>query len=414
MRSLILPLGLFTICICLWMNAFAQRFSFSEFENEKDSLRRIELGIEGASFYRKNNLDSLKVLSVELSSKSDENEVTSENALSNRYLGTYTIRTNDITKGISLLKKARDMFTSLKMNVLLSETENELGNAYFLQGNYNQASRHYLASIVQGTNTADVTARYNGMIGFGKTVCAVGDTATGLLFVQEYLERCLRDEKFEAASDACGFLGMIAGLNGRIELMSAYYSRSVRYASRSDSKTHKANAYTNRAIDYFYHDKVDSAIYYFEQSLVIRQEVGATRPIVESLYNLGLLNIEMKNLDQAKIQLQKAELLADNGGIRSWQLDCLVLLMEIAEERKDKEEIRKIQLDMDRIRNELKHLGKLDDKIINSAIAISALDDPPVQSSFFAELIAMLAMLLCCALILYIERPSSISVGTPA
>lgn len=414
MRSLMLPLGLFAKFILFGINASSQSFSFSEFENEKDSLKRIELGIEGASYYRKNNLDSLKVLSSSLLSTKDEDGVTSENALSNRYLGTYTIRTNDINKGITLLKKARDMFTSLKMTVLLSETENELGNAFFLQGNYNQASRHYLASIVQGANTADVTARYNGMIGFGKTVCAVGDTATGLLFVQEYLERCLKDEKFEAASDACGYLGMIAGLNGRIELMSAYYGRSVRYASRSESKTHKANAHTNRAIDYFYHDKVDSAIYYFEQSLIIRQEVGATRPIVESLYNLGLLNLETKNLDQAKIHLQRAELLADNGGIRSWQLDCLVLLLEIAEERNDKAEMGKIQLDMDRIRNELKHLGKLDDKIINSAIAISEINDPPADSSFVAELIAVLSLLLCCALILYIEKPSSVSVDTPA
>ncbi|MCJ8291473.1 MAG: hypothetical protein HRT58_16830 [Crocinitomicaceae bacterium] len=407
-----MKMRLSNLCLCivfvfLGMNLSAQDFSFSEFENEKDSSKRIEMGIEGASFYRKNNLDSLKILSVHLLATKNKNSSSFESALSNRYLGTYSIRTSDINRGVVLLKEAREVFSNFDLVVLLSETENELGNAFFLQGNYNQASRYYFTSIVHGSQASDITARYNGMIGFGKTVCAIGDTAKGLLFIQEYLERCLRDSKFESASDACGYLGMIAGLKGRVELMSAYYNRGIRYASKSDSKTHRANAYTNKAIDYFYHDKVDSAKYFFYEALSIRQEVGATRPIVESWYNLALLNIELKNFDHAKGFAEKGELLARNGGIRSWQLDCLKLLLEISENTHNLSEIRKIKMDIDRIQNELEKVGTLDDQIIDTAVEFTALNSTPIRQSFFWELIAISSLVLSCGFILYLERANS-------
>lgn len=400
-------LCLFIAFMFLGVSLSAQDFSFSEFENEKDSSKRIEMGIEGSSFYRKNNLDSLKILSVHLLATKNVKSSSFESALSNRYLGTYSIRTSDINRGVVLLKKAREVFSNLDLVVLLSETENELGNAFFLQGNYNQASRYYFTSIIHGSQSSDITARYNGMIGFGKTVCAIGDTAKGLLFIQEYLERCLRDSKFESASDACGYLGMIAGLNGRVELMSAYYNRGIRYASKSDSKTHRANAYTNKAIDYFYHDKVDSAEYFFYEALSIRQEVGATRPIVESWYNLALLDIELGNFDIAKGFAEKGELLARDGGIKSWQLDCLKLLFEISEHTHNLSESRKIKMDIDRIQNELEKVGTLDDEIIDTAVEFTSLNSTPIRQSFLWESIAILSLILSCGLILYLERANS-------
>lgn len=393
--------------VFLGMTTWAQNFSFTEFENEKDSSRRVELAIEGASYYRKNDLDSLKVLSLQLL-PTDGSGTLFEKGLYSRYLGTYSIRTNDINKGIELLKEAREKFLDLHLMILLSETENELGNAFFLQGDYNQASLYFLASIVHGTGTADITAGYNGMIGFGKTVCAIGDTAKGLLFIHEYLERCLRGDKYESASDACGYLGMIAGLNGRIELMSAYYGRGIRYASKSDSKTHCANAYTNKAIDYFYHDKVDSSMFYFSEALKIRKEVGATRPIVESLYNLALFNIETGKFDEAKKYANNGELLSEAGGIRSWQLDCLVLLLEIAENREESEEIIQVKQDIARIKSELKEVSTLDDQIIDTAIQFTSLNSEPVQPSFFWEGIAITSLVLSCGLMLYMERINSI------
>lgn len=404
MKIIFIRFFFLTLFMSLCWSSWSQNFSFEEFKNEKDSSRRIELAIESWNHYLRNDLDSIRIVGYELV----DNDSLVLYAIGKRNLGSYYSRTNDIKKGVELLYEAREMFSNLHLMILLSETENELGNAFFLQGDYNQASHYYFESMVHGSGTADVTARYNGMIGFGKTVCAVGDTTKGLLFVHEYLESCLRDNKFESASDACGYLGMIAGANGRIELMSAYYGRGIRYASRSNSKTHRANAYTNKAIDYFYHDQVDSAVFYFYEALKLRKEVGATRPVVESLYNLALLNIESGKFGEAKIFAKEAESLSETGGIKSWQLDCLQLLLEVAQNDKDENEIIRIELDMERIRGELKKIGSIDGQIVNAAIEFTDLNKNSRVRSYFWETIAICSIVLSCCLLLYQERISSI------
>lgn len=398
--KIILVILLMMLGCLIGVGLSAQEFSYSEFKNEKDATRRIEMGIESWNYYLRNNLDSLRLLGAEIMHKDSAILY----PIGVRNLGSYYSRTNDIARGIELLLEAREIFSELNMQILLSETENELGNAYFLLGNYNLSSRYYFASIVHGSVTSDVTASYNGMIGFGKTLAAIGDTSKGVLFVQEYLERCLRDEKFESASDACGYLGTIAGLSGKVELMSAYYRRNSIYAGRSDSKTHEANANTNRAIDFFTQEKVDSSLMLFRSALKLRQEVGATRPIVESFYNLAVLNIETGNLMDAKTYAEKGEELSEASGIRSWQLDCLTLLLEVAEKNEDADEVFQLEVDIARIEDELEKFKKLDNDILQLATSLTSLEPKPVRKSYLGELVGIISILMTCLLLLYQGR----------
>lgn len=386
-----------------------QNFSFSAFENEKDSLQRIEMGNESWSYYVRNNIDSLETVGLLMVNEDSAGLY----GVGIRNLGSYQVRGKDINKGIELLEDAREIFLVDKAVVHISETENELGNAYFLLGDYRQAARYYLASIVHGSVSSDATASYNGMIGIGKTVCAKGDTTRGLLFIQEFLERALRDSKYEAAADACGFLGMIAGQDGKIELMSAYYRRGVLYSDKSNSVAHQASAITNKAIDYFYQNKTDSALQFFYESLKIREAVGATRPIVESLYNLAILYIETNDLEKAKEFAKQGEVLSSERGIRSWQIDCLKLLLEIAEKNNDHQSVEPIQLDIERIQNELDEMGSLDNEIIDLAVDFTSLHDSPIRRSRFWEIVMMIVILLCSAMLIYTYRSSSVSADVP-
>jgi tetratricopeptide (TPR) repeat protein len=396
----------FTICTSLLISIFSvgQNFSFSEFENEKDSVLRCEMGIESWNYYIKSDLDSLQLMGLKMINQDSMNLY----AVGLRNLGSYQIRGDDIENGVDLLFQAREIFSRDGALVLLSESENELGNAFFLMGKYDDASKQYLASIFHGSISSDCTASYNGMLGFGKTLCAEGDTAQGLLFVQKFLERCLRDGKYESASDACGFLGMIAGNMGRIELMSAYYRRGAIYSSRSSSSAYRANALTNKAIDYFYHSEVDSSILLFKESLKIREEVGATRPIVESLFNLSVLYIEMGDFEEAKRYAEQGEALSSVRGIRSWQLDCLRLLLEIAEESNDLKNIKSLQFDIERIEKELKEMSTLDDEIINLAVQLTSLDEEPESQDDLWEIITVALVIITASTLMYANRLNSI------
>lgn len=399
-RTIVLSLVVFNFVTSF--SSRAQSFSYEEYRSEKDSIRLREMGLDAWSYFIRNNVDSLKLIGTELTNS----KFHSMYPVGLINMGSYHIRTNDIPKGIELLQEARDIFSREKSIVLLSETETELGNAYFLKGDYNLSSRYYFASMVHGANLADLTASYNGMIGFGKTICATGDTIQGVRFVREYLERCLRDEKFESASDACGFLGMIAGLDGKTELMSAYYRRGNVYAGRSDSKAHLANAYTNKAIDFFTKSKIDSAEILFKQALDVRKKVGASQPITEGYYNLAILNIETGKFDEAQKYALLGEKLSEEAGILSWQLDCLLLLKEIAENQKRFEDIEPIQVEIDRIRAELDLMGNVDGDILSLAVEFTSLEERYPKDSRTMELTIALVILGSCGILFVKERVS--------
>ena len=123
---------------------------------------------------------------------------------------------------------------------------------------------------------------------------------------------------------------------------------------------------------------------------------------------MALFNIETDKYDEAKKYANSGELLSEACGIRSWQLDCLELLLEIAENRDESEEVIQVKQDIARIKTELKEVGTLDDEIIDTAIQFTSLDSEPIQSSFFWEGVAIISLILSCALMLYVERINSI------
>lgn len=406
---------IFSFLMLFSVNGCSQDFSFEEFVNERDDMRKIELGILGATIYRRDNLDSLLPLALAFAdSEIGGNENLQNRAFSWRYLGSYFIRTTEIDKGIEYLYKARDEFSKLELRVLESETENELGNAFFQLGNYNKATVHYLASIEKGAETIDRTAAYNGMIGFGKVLCAAGDTAKGVLFVQKYLQNALRDKKFEAASDACGFLGMIAGARGNVDLMSAYYNRAIRYANQSNSKTHKANSINNRAIDFFYQNKGDSAIAYFKRALELREAIGNTRSIIESYYNLAIVYIELEDFDMAMTFASKGEALSGTAKMRTLQIDCIELMIEIAETTGQSEIVSKLNIELERIKVELKEVDSVDDQVIEAAMHYAAIKPNEQKINSYSELIAILSIITAALTFLLLEKSNSVSGGTRA
>ncbi len=382
----------------------AQEFSYAAFSAETKPEMRIKMGIESWNYYIKNNIDSLKIVGLELlPTKKQSKRDRQLYAVGTRNLGSYFIRSNDIPKGIGLLNAAKNEFAKQELNVLLSETENDLGNAYFLQGNFQLAAQHFLASMKIGQETSDETAGFNGMIGLGKAICASGDTVKGIHYVEQFLSQCLVLQKFESASDACGFLGMIAGEQNKLALMSAYYNRGINYAKRSGSITHQANALNNKAIDFYYHDQLDSTMVYFKRALELRLKVGTINPIVESHYNIAVLHLENGDFDLAKRVAEAGEEIARLGVIRSWQLDCLRLLEEIAIAMNNPDESAKLAIEITRVEKELTEIGKMDDEILEAAMKFDS-NKSEIKTGSIVWIVVALATLFAVVAMLYVRE----------
>ena len=138
----------------------------------------------------------------------------------------------------------------------------------------------------------------------------------------------------------------------------------------------------------------------------IREEVGATRPIVEGYYNLAIFHIETGNLDEAKQFALKGEGLSKAGGIISWQLDCLRLLKEIAEKQHKFEEVKPIQVEIELLETELELMGNLDDEILDLAVTFTSLEESVPDHSRRTEVILISILIGSFGLLLVKERIS--------
>ncbi len=383
----------------------AQDFSYTQFAQETSPQKRLRAGIDAWRYYNKNNIDSLKIVGLELLPVKKDTKLNRQlYAVGTRNLGSYFVRTNDIKKGIGLLNEAKKEFAKQELFVMLSETENELGNAYFLLGNYHLAAEHFIVSMKIGQETADETAGFNGMIGLGKAWCASGDTLKGIRLVEQFLAKCLALKKFESASDACAFLGMIAGEQNQLELMSAYYNRGVNYANRSALLAYKANALNNKAIDFYYHKQLDSTLAYFKRALNIRLRVGTVNPIVESHYNIAVFHLEKGDFVLAKEAAGKGEEIAREAVIRSLQLDCLRLLQEIAITMNNPEESDKLAIEITRVESELTEIGQIDDEILEAALSYDSNKMQVESSNSMVWIGVALAVLFAAVVVLFFRE----------
>lgn len=318
--------------------------TYAQFHDTKDIVEKAEIARFLWNEYLRNDMDSLRIVTVELLESAQEAKNGFAKAIGNSSLGSYLIRTGDVEGGIWHLKEAEKYFDKKGDHLLLSETLNEIGHGYYLSGNYNEAIHAYLASIKAGEKAkSDPTAAFNGKLGLGRAYYALGDTAVGIHTIQDYKGLSIEHLKYEAAADAYAFLGMIEMDRGNNELSREYYEKSIQHSERGHSKAHLSHAYNNKAILHFNIGELDSSLMLFEQGLRIREKINHVKGIVESYYNLGFYYNELKDLHNAYIYFSKSAEVARGNDFRGDELDALKELLIICGDLGYKNELAKIE-----------------------------------------------------------------------
>lgn len=401
-----LKLAVFLIPFLCFTKVGMAQYSFEEYLEEA-SLEELE---DLAIRYLRSSLDSLERLCSLLIEKRTSEEEKSIQFLSKRYLGSCQLRRGHLKKSVKNFEECITYFEHRRLLKWSSEVRNELGNAFFLSGNLNSAAKSYLLSLKYGADSDDPTAAYNGMIGLGKVLCAQGDTSYGIQLISTFLENALVDHKYESAADACGFLAMIYGPADK-ELSGAYFKRSIDYASRSNSLTHKANLFANKAILEFSEGRLDNSLVHFHLSLKLRTEVGHKKAIAEGFFNLGIFHLDTGSPDSAQFYAEKSEELAERNGLLLDQIDALELLLEI-HMKLGHENTRLLEHELSRLR-ELVEERKVNQEIIDLA---NRLNYPKPErfkaqkSSMLIPFVSLGGLVLFAGLFLFWERPKTSSV----
>ena len=341
------------------------QYSYADFNNEADLYKKAEIGAFLSNEYKRNDLDSLRIISSELIILASENTNPYSKSVGQIGLGAYFIRSGSVAKGIGYLKEGLSYFEEKEDMTNVSEILNEIGNGYTLSGEFTNAIQSYIASLDYGKLAEDETAYFNGEIGLAKAYFSLGDTVKGKSTILHYKDEALKFDKFEAIANAYAYIAMVEMDGGDIEQSLTYFDKSIEFGLKADSKLQLSHIYTNKAIVYFNLGEMDSSLVLFEKALKIRSLINRPRQTVEAHYNLASYYVEVEEYTPAIIQLNESIRIARQNNLLVDEYDGLELLKEIFENLEDDKKVNDLDEEMKLLKLKLESKQEVDDDLID-------------------------------------------------
>lgn len=350
------------------------QISYTSFLSEKNEIVQAEIAYELLENYRVNDLDSLKIVSVDLIEIGERNSNQFAIATGLSGFGSYCILSGSVKPGIDNLKIALKYFEKNEDWSHVSQIFNEIGNAYLMIGEFNSAIEAYSMSLEIGELSDDETDAFSGEIGLGKAYVAIGDTTNGVSSVSSYKMKAVELNKYEAAANASSFLSTIAQDRGDLEKSLEYLEESLRYGKMYNSKLVISHGLTNKAILFIYMQKIDSSLILFEQALELRKELNRPRQIVEAYYNLSNYYMVVEDYSEAMKQANISIQIAQENQLVVDEYDALELLSEIYGELNQQEKTEEVERRMGLLKVKLEKKTDVDEELINYINEINTLE----------------------------------------
>jgi len=331
-------IGLLFLLIIVHSSSFGQyKEQLKKYHQTSDLDKKAALGLEIWSPLMRDNLDSLRIIGFDLVLQGVEQRNGFATNVGKSALGSALIRTGEQDKGIKFLLEALKYFEERGDQVIITETLNEIGNAYMNKGLPLMAEKYYLKSLKAGKNSPDATSAFLAEINLGQAYIGLKNYDKAIAVIQHYKGEALKHGKLESVSNAYALLGTIEQQQKNIPLAMEYYQKSADFGLKSSSKAQIAHSYNNLAIVYFEKDEIEKTLEYFMKALEIRKETNNAKYICESYFNIGGLYFEMGKYEDAKAYYEKSLDFAKKRNLLKDEMDALFALSELFEVQKKSE-----------------------------------------------------------------------------
>jgi len=279
-----LALSCFVI-LCNPLSFGQNKYDFSSFKNEKNHLRKAKMALELSQEYVRYNIDSLKILAEEL--KKSKNKNTFTRAISCRILGIYEVRKGDFNNGIVLLKAAKNYSLSMQDLEFLTSDVNELGNAYFLKGDFKTAEFYYKTSLDIGEDSPNETDAFLALVNLARIHILQKKYSEAKQELEKYIFLATKNEKWEAVANAYAVFADLALEQKNNKLAKLYCENSFSFSNKTMKSYFYLNALTNKAIIFFLSNEKKQALELFQKILRDRKTENIPHKIFEAYFNLA-------------------------------------------------------------------------------------------------------------------------------
>jgi tetratricopeptide (TPR) repeat protein len=208
-----LILVLFTVIYSGFQLSLAQNSnSFKAFKSTNSIDEKTQRALELWEYYLRNDVDSLQFLASELATSKNRNSFS--HAVSKRIFGCFQVRKGKILEGIKLLKESKNYFLSIGDMQLLCEELNELGIAYYLQGDLETAAFYFKSSLTTGAQSPKESDAILAEVNLAKVYIAQKDFKQATAVLNHYIFTAKELKKWEAIANA---YSVLADVNLKLE-----------------------------------------------------------------------------------------------------------------------------------------------------------------------------------------------------
>ena len=284
----------FVIILTLLTNSsayFAQNsISFAAFKKENQLENKTRKALELWEYYLRNDVDSLPFLAAELTTSKNQNSFS--HAVSKRIFGCFQVRKGKILEGIKLLKESKNYFLSIGDMQLLCEELNELGIAYYLQGDLETAAFYFKASLSKGAQSPKETDAILAEVNLAKVFIAKKDFKQATAILNHYIFIAKELKKWEAVANAYTVLADVQLNLVNYPKAKNYYEKQLFFAKKGNALNLKINALNNQALIFYFEGNPTEALSLFYQILSIRKKQNIPSKIYDAYYNLASFYVE--------------------------------------------------------------------------------------------------------------------------
>lgn len=316
-----LILVFFTVSSASLQLSFAQKTGdFKAFKStlsiDEKTLRALELW----EYYLRNDVDSLQILATELAKTKDRNAFSL--AVSKRIFGCYQVRKGEINGGIKFLKESKNYFLSTGDMQLLCEELNELGIAYYLQGDLETAAFYFKSSLTTGAQSPQETDAILAEVNLAKVFIAKKDFKQATAILNHYIFIAKEFKKWEAVANAYSVLADVQLNLGNYSKAKIYCEKQLRFAKKGNALNLKINALNNEALIFFFEGNSTEALSLFKQILNIRKKQNIPSKIYDAYYNLASFYVD-ENSELASQYIDSCQLEARKSAYLQLELEAL-------------------------------------------------------------------------------------------
>ena len=388
-----LILVLFTVIYSGFQLSLAQNSnSFKAFKSTNSIDEKTQRALELWEYYLRNDVDSLQILATELAKTKKSNSFSL--AVSKRIFGCYQVRKGQIKDGIKLLKESKNYFLSIGDMQLLCEELNELGIAYFLQGDLETAAFYFKSSLTTGAQSPKETDAILAEVNLAKVFIAKKDFTQANAILNHYIFTAKELKKWEAVANAYSVLADVQLNLGNYSKAKIYCEKQLRFAKKGNALNLKINALNNEALIFFFEGKPTAALSLFKQILSIRKKQNIPSKIYDAYYNLASFYVD-ENPDLASQYMDSCQLEAR-------KREYLQLELEALQFKRDELKQLNLSKEITSLENAIKTLNQTNEKEREELTQLLKQEIAPIEeNNIWTVFLVLLTVVLLIVLVIF-------------